>query len=611
MKDLQSIQERKEYYSNALSEISTLIGEEKETLHPINGENVRPGIGLDFSAKNLVIRAKDLDEGVFKVIVFGQFKRGKSTLLNALLKQDVLPTDNLECTAIITIMLNRQDTQEVRIVKIDGEDEYMKKDEFKVKYALNEKDRETLNSFGLIDRFENIQYAEIPSDSKLCRNGVMLIDAPGLKASSIREKIANEYLRQSHAVIFMLDAIYPLDKDEQKFIRNNFEPGQMENIFFVVNRINLLNSDEERDKLKRDIKQRLTPYYEDEDGSFLESLYNERVFFVNAKQAQEATSKHPIDNLGYEQSGVASFENSLAKYLSGDEKANAIFDETKKYVAYVINEAEQAVSRQISMLKSPLPELEQQVKIAETQLKIVESKKSEASRIIKSTAEKINEKLGSSLLEHINEMRQTWDEDAALLNFEEVFSVGNVAGAFWERIRGDKEAFIRRFEPEIKELIGGYMKDKLDVWAKEKAPLVVGEDLETMQVELEEFLREFSLQLDEISVGVPDIESDAASELQNLNASQWIQLIMQTILMGDPGGAVKTIYSKGSWSDFIVSLVQQTIAVGLLVGVIGGPIGWILFGIWELVQIDRGVSKFADKIREKIGTCFGIPDLRA
>jgi GTPase SAR1 family protein len=35
---------------------------------------------------------KRLSEGVFKVAVLGQFKRGKSTLLNALLEMQLLPT---------------------------------------------------------------------------------------------------------------------------------------------------------------------------------------------------------------------------------------------------------------------------------------------------------------------------------------------------------------------------------------------------------------------------------------------------------------------------------------------------------------------------------------
>ena len=43
-----------------------------------------------------------LTQGSFHVSVLGEFKRGKSTLVNALLAEDVLPTGVLPLTAVAT-----------------------------------------------------------------------------------------------------------------------------------------------------------------------------------------------------------------------------------------------------------------------------------------------------------------------------------------------------------------------------------------------------------------------------------------------------------------------------------------------------------------------------
>ena len=64
------------------------------------------GLGADFSRETESLNGlkKRLFEGRFHLAVLGQFKRGKSTLLNALLGEVVLPTAVIPLTAIPTFM---------------------------------------------------------------------------------------------------------------------------------------------------------------------------------------------------------------------------------------------------------------------------------------------------------------------------------------------------------------------------------------------------------------------------------------------------------------------------------------------------------------------------
>src|SRR6202022_2368054 len=64
-----------------------------------------PGLGFVEDAAALRIRARDLSQGLFKIIVLGEFKNGKSTLLNGMLGSKTLPAKAAPATAIITILV--------------------------------------------------------------------------------------------------------------------------------------------------------------------------------------------------------------------------------------------------------------------------------------------------------------------------------------------------------------------------------------------------------------------------------------------------------------------------------------------------------------------------
>lgn len=78
-------------------------------------------MGPDFSG--YALRAGELGqrlwEGCFRLAVLGQFKRGKSTLLNALLHEPLLPTGILPLTAIPTTIRYGPERR-IRIHYVDG-----------------------------------------------------------------------------------------------------------------------------------------------------------------------------------------------------------------------------------------------------------------------------------------------------------------------------------------------------------------------------------------------------------------------------------------------------------------------------------------------------------
>jgi predicted GTPase len=68
------------------------------------GQVLEAELGLADEAGKLRVRASQIREDRFKVVVVGEFKRGKSTLLNALLGNDLLAQRHAPCTPMITVI---------------------------------------------------------------------------------------------------------------------------------------------------------------------------------------------------------------------------------------------------------------------------------------------------------------------------------------------------------------------------------------------------------------------------------------------------------------------------------------------------------------------------
>jgi ribosome biogenesis GTPase A len=61
-------------------------------------------INMDGGHKRLDELSEKLTFEQFNLVVMGQFKRGKSTLINALLGAEILPTSIVPLTSIVTIL---------------------------------------------------------------------------------------------------------------------------------------------------------------------------------------------------------------------------------------------------------------------------------------------------------------------------------------------------------------------------------------------------------------------------------------------------------------------------------------------------------------------------
>ena len=80
------------------------------------------GMGMPTEAKIFRENADDVQNGVFKVLVMGKFKNGKSTFINALVGKVMMAARATACTAVIATVEYGNDTDNVKVVYSDSSD---------------------------------------------------------------------------------------------------------------------------------------------------------------------------------------------------------------------------------------------------------------------------------------------------------------------------------------------------------------------------------------------------------------------------------------------------------------------------------------------------------
>ena len=181
---------------------------------------------------------QDIKNDFFVVVVLGEFKRGKSTFINALIGSDLLPTDVLPETATINALIYNEKS-ELEIIMQDGSVEH------------GQVERSFLERFSAknqTEEYSKIKYLKIGYPFKLLNNNVVIVDTPGV--SDLNEQrcdVTYNFIPKANAVLFLLDANSPLKKSEIDFIEEKLLAQGIDNIIFLVNKYDNIDDEEDED----------------------------------------------------------------------------------------------------------------------------------------------------------------------------------------------------------------------------------------------------------------------------------------------------------------------------------------------------------------------------
>lgn len=282
---------------------------------------------------------ENLKNDILRIQVVGTVKNGKSSFTNALMGKEILPVDDIPCTAVVSEVKYGEKEKAVvhfcspiptglfdEIPKAtreyirkynDGKDAnggdvqippleipYNQLDEY---VAIPEPsmdiltDEEKLKEYrSKIDQESPYDVAELFIPAELLKNGTEIIDSPGLNESPKRTIVTLNYLEKADAVIYLLDASHPITLEEKKVVEKQLLELGFTDMLMVANRIDLVRN-----------KNRQILYIKAQVQGYTS---NKEVFGVSAKQALEGIKDKNKELL--DESGIPQFKEFLIDYLT-------------------------------------------------------------------------------------------------------------------------------------------------------------------------------------------------------------------------------------------------------------------------------------------------------
>jgi GTPase SAR1 family protein len=274
-----------------------------------------------------------LQSFAFNLVVLGECKRGKSTLVNALLGANVLPTGVIPLTSITTIISHGEQTQ-ISVRFQDGKSALLGIDQLE-KYVTERGNPKNILSVDSV----NVYYP-----AKLLRDGVRIVDTPGTGSINVHNtETTYSFLPEADAALFVFSADQPASINELKFLHD--AKSLIERFFFVQNKMDIL-TDQERSEALRFLERSLS----DQLGAV------SKIYPVSARRALASKLEGKADN-DFEQ-----LEQAIFGFLA-NEKARTFIVSVGTKIARLSSDAKQLLELEIKTGKLPGETMEHGLKI--------------------------------------------------------------------------------------------------------------------------------------------------------------------------------------------------------------------------------------------------------
>ncbi|NJL51926.1 MAG: hypothetical protein HC930_06315 [Hydrococcus sp. SU_1_0] len=181
---------------------------------------------------------KHLIEGKIFIVVAGEFKQGKSSLLNALLNEtDIFPVD-IEITTNLVSTITYGKAEKITVVLGESGKETVKQIQ---RSEIPDYVTEQRNA-------KNVKQAKmliVESPNPQLEEGLVLVDTPGIGSLNTEHTaITYAFLPNADAVLFVSDALKPLTTEELDFLKTRILP-HCQNIIFVLTKADTVSEIQE------------------------------------------------------------------------------------------------------------------------------------------------------------------------------------------------------------------------------------------------------------------------------------------------------------------------------------------------------------------------------
>lgn len=199
---------------NSLKDLVVLM-EEKELMN-------------DKQADKLTTSLSDIYINLSKpliVTVVGPFSSGKTTFINAIIKERILPESMAPCTGMVC--------------KIGYCDSHLKiqylKEGVKILESIKVEDLKKFVDINNVNytRRDNRDILEIFHKNDFCENDILLVDTPGFNDPNFQDDATNNALDDADVVIYCMSAIHAYSTTDVERIKN-LHLRKIDSIFYVI-----------------------------------------------------------------------------------------------------------------------------------------------------------------------------------------------------------------------------------------------------------------------------------------------------------------------------------------------------------------------------------------
>ncbi len=323
-------------------------------------------------SKSLLNVREQLISNHFNLVILGQFKRGKTTLINSLVGNAILPSSVVPLTSIVTILKFGEKIKCNLFMNDNSE-----------KDIHIEVLHDYVTESGNPKNIRGVKCACIEYPLPLLEKGMQLVDTPGIGSTFLHNtETTYEFLDQLDAAIFLMSADVPISQVEKELLETIKDSTQK--IFFVLNKVDNLASDE------------IT-----EISTYNKNVLNEMGFTVqeiwpiSARKALEA-KKSKVENLLL-QSGLVDLENALGNFLSS-EKGKIVLNTTISKVKRFILQRLSQIAIESKTLTASEEELENRINTFHKLDANLKRDKEDIAYLIKGETIKLNKRVEEMLL---------------------------------------------------------------------------------------------------------------------------------------------------------------------------------------------------------------------
>lgn len=437
---------KRQAVAKTLDEMVSLVAS-AETVGAGSEQGQSGQLGLESAINEIRQAANSMTHGTYRLMVMGDMKRGKSTLLNALIGENLLPSDVNPCTALLTILRYGPEKRVFLHYKDDREPEAISLDTFRQNYVIDPAESKRLADQGEA-AFPHIAQVVVEYPLPLLQHGLELVDTPGLNDTEARNDQVLSYLSDCQGVLFVLNATQPFTLDEQRYLKNYLQNSGLA-LFFVINgwdriRAGLINPDdtaavaEAEGKVRSLFTQSLQPYTNGEDL---------RLFEVSALQALRQRLKG--DSL--DGSGLPVLLNHLDQFLAY-ERGPAELQRALSVASRAYRSVSTSVDRRIPLLDETLESLKEKVESVSGEFTKLEGIRDRYRKVIHTSRDLNAKTVSTSFRHYILQLEKTFEAD---------FADSQPDLEFLDFLEAEKR---QQFYTAFKRAFERYINDRLAAW---------------------------------------------------------------------------------------------------------------------------------------------------